>query len=103
MALKPLPVTHRARTADRDAGRAFAYTELFAWNWQSTRAINHSLIFLCIQPVRVLLMFPHPAFFVTHLSCSATHDSESVMWIARIGLAGDRGVVPVGGPLFGLA
>lgn len=43
MALKPPPVTHRTRAPDRDARRAFAYTELFAWNWQWTRVINHSL------------------------------------------------------------
>lgn len=43
MALKPLPVTHRTCAADRYARVAFAYTELFACNWQSTRVINHSL------------------------------------------------------------
>lgn len=79
-------VTHCYRM-DRDAGRAFAYTGLFAWNWQSPRAINHSLIFLCIQSIQLLLMFPHPASFVTHLSWAATHDNVSVMGIARIGLA----------------
>lgn len=72
-------VTHCARMVDRDAGRAFAYTVAFAWNWRSTRAINHSLIFLCIRSIQLLLMFPHPASFVTHLSCAPTHDNMCVM------------------------
>lgn len=64
----------------------FAYSGLFACNWQSTRAINHSLIFSCIQSIQLPLTFPHPASFVTHLVWVSTHDSVSGMGIAGIGL-----------------
>lgn len=69
-ALLSFPVTHCSGVVDRDAGRAFAYTALFAWNWLSTWSINHSLIFLCIQSIQLLANVSSPCFLCNSFELS---------------------------------
>lgn len=70
MALLSFPVTYCSGVVDRDAGRAFAYTALFAWNWLSTWSINHSLIFLCIQSIQLLANVSSPCFLCNSFELS---------------------------------
>lgn len=73
-----------------------AYTELFAWNCRWTWAINHSIIFLCIRSIRLLLMFPRLTLSVTHRSRAFTRDSEAVMGIVGNGETEARARVRIG-------